>query len=757
MELKFSLLAGATLDPVGGSAFAAGVLSLLVVGSPLVIWWRAGGESRRDQVLLVLRLVAAVVLVMLLWRPVWVRTEVDPTPNVLTVALDQSLSMTLPNDGGATRVETQRRVAERIDAGLKERSIEGLTVQYVGYGSSVRTGTLENWLTAEPTDTRTDLAAVVADSSRSRGGLVLVGDGRRNGDPDGRRDGSSRSMTVQQSVRQLDAAGIPLYTVPLGPPQTGRVRDVAIESLPESFALFAGNEVDVRFVVRTSGVTAGDVPVELVWQTEDNQEIEIASRQLVPDQTEQSFSMSIPAKVPAAGMYRLVVRSPAMAGETLVTNNRQTAFVEVRDGGGRVLYLEGQVRLEPLFLRRSMGRFPDLDLTYQLIPSTSREDWPIDLASEIDLSKFDAILLGDLPSEALSVATWEAIAGRIERGAGLMTLGGRDAYGDGGYRQSVIADALPVDLSDRGEAMVADTDIALLPMAEHPIVAFGTREDGTDWRQRWREVAPVLGASDFGRPRALPGVKVLLSGQTPEGGAEGLPMLVIGGFGRGRVASLAFDSTWRWWRGGDQDFHRRFWRQLLLWSMDRSDQGAIAIEIETRRLTPQQSAAVTVSADSAMEVQARVVDGNGGATPLAFESSGTDRKATVGPLPPGQYRIEASGAVGNKDSETEVPPATAAVAFEVIDRQIELERVAPDLELMRQIASMTSQHGGGRFAADQIDDLIDAIERRQRQLVTPREIRSRIGDSPAAAWGLFGWFAAATLSQWVLRRRWGLP
>ena len=95
------------------------------------------------------------------------------------------------------------------------------------------------------------------------------------------------------------------------------------------------------------------------------QTTEVAVRQVVADtKADQIAPLTVPLTAPEPGTYRLRVESLRQDGELVTTNNVQTAFVDVREGGGRILYLEGSLRYEQTLLRRSLRRFQDLDLTF---------------------------------------------------------------------------------------------------------------------------------------------------------------------------------------------------------------------------------------------------------------------------------------------------------------------------------------------------------------------------------------------------------
>ncbi len=71
---------------------------------------------------------------------------------------------------------------------------------------------------------------------------------------------------AQRVVETLASLGVPLWTVPIGPAGgESAARDAAIDALPESYQLFAGNKVDIEFQLLTRGLAGVSVPVSLSW------------------------------------------------------------------------------------------------------------------------------------------------------------------------------------------------------------------------------------------------------------------------------------------------------------------------------------------------------------------------------------------------------------------------------------------------------------------------------------------------------------
>lgn len=750
-------------EPIYGSIVLAVAVGLATVG--IVLWVTPPIENTNHRRwLILLRLAAALVLLLAVFRPAFFRTDNRPAEASLVVAADVSRSMTLPDGDGNTRWETQNRVWQQLARSMDDLDTS-LDLHLLVYDAKARTVANANpeSLNAEtPAGDLTDLsaaafAAIQSAEGRPIAGVVLIGDGTQSAPLQG--------AGAQRVVETLNSLGVPLWTVPIGPAGgSSEAREVTIDALPESFQLFAGNEVAIEFQVLTRGLAGIGVPLRLSWIDINGKVAEVATRTVVPSASSEVVSMSIPVLAPPPGVYRLKVEADAQQGELVTTNNAQIAFVDVREGGGRILYLEGAARLEQSFLRRSLRRFPDLDLTYRWIPKDTASSWPIDLGDDFQPGKFDIYIIGDLHASALGDQQLRDLASTVSAGAGLMTLGGFQAYDAGGYASTPLADVFPVlmdatrqrsvreDPSD-ADQIAGPLDVRLAKV--HPVTELG----GSDPSKVWQELPPLLGANRWIGPKVAPGVSVLL--ETP----DRAPLLVIGEYGGGRVASLAFDSTWRWWRGGKSDSHRRFWRQLVLWLLSREDTSddRIMIELDARRFASDAPPGFHASVDTlaapadSTELVAEVVDEAGKVTPVATSTDslaeGSSQISVSGSLPeltPGIYRLRVSS------KQLSGGPPSEEVAFQVIDDSREMAQPMADPVYLRQLADLTSRHGGGAFTADETDALINTIKQRRRQAETPIVEKFRLGDDPISGWMLFGWFAAAMSAEWFMRRRWGL-
>jgi uncharacterized membrane protein len=740
---------------------AVAVLAVLWIVTPPTV------SPRQRWILFSLRLLAGLVLLLAAFRPTLVRSDRRPADASLIIAVDSSRSMTLSDGRGGDRWSQQQKAFADLVTRLTSFD-EALAVKVIAYDSKTRvvellpTGSLAE---IAPDGELTDLEAAATASIEAAGGqpiagIVMTGDGTQTATVQG-----SGPLGVAQTLNSL---GIPLWAVPIGPSgDVSASRDIAIESLPESFSLYAGNQVEIPFSVSARGLAGISFPVQLTWISQDGQKVVAAERDVLPSKALDSVAQSIATTVPSPGSYRLVVEAQSQDGELITSNNQQIAFVDVREGGGRILYIEGQPRLEQTFLRRSLAQFPDLDITYQWIPSDTASSWPVDFAPFLKRGRFDAFILGDLHATALGESQLKLLSDRVAEGAGLVTLGGFHAYERGGYATSPLADVLPIKLDatvPRVSVVGSDTiaandlnvgqlkdELLIRKAQQHPL----TRLGGDDDTATWSSLPPQLGANRFVGPKVAPGVEVLL--ESPDKN----PLLVIGEHGRGRTAAIAFDSTWRWWRAGQSESHRRFWRQLVLWLLNRDTtaEDAIALELDARRFPttsiPEFRASLPYTQETTPNVSwiVEVLDGTGASKRIdtVSQDGGNRVSGKVAGIAPGLYRLRVSdGTPGSKITAAEM-------GFQVIDQSRELEQPLADPIYLKQLADVTGSHGGAAFAPDDMKSLIEEIAKRRRRAEVPIVEKLRLGDGPISGWIVFTLFAGAMTTEWILRRKWSLP
>lgn len=750
------------LDPIFESPLVLIVLSVLVLAVPWIV--PVAGRSITPQQrrrLQWLRTGTAIVLLLAVFRPSIVRTDSVPTDATIAVLLDRSRSMALPADERTTRSELQNELFAQLLPAIGKLD-QSLSLKTLTYSADAKEIAIDeqttNSLAAPPTGNATDIAraldaAIQSSAGKPLAGVVLFGDGVDVLPPT---DGTKpRARDTQAGARMLASLDVPLWTVAIGPPgDLGQVRDVEVAELAESYGLFSGNEAMVDFVVRSRALAgkAFAARVTMTREDGDSKPIELAVRSITPGSGEDSTAMSIPIVAPEPGRYQMEVRVDPQDGETLLSNNSQISFVDVRQGGGRVLYLEGQPRLEQSFLLQALRRFPDLQVSYRWIAADTKSKWPVDLGLTRNPNAFDVVIIGDLPADAIGAEQLSILGKRVGDGGALMMIGGIDTYAHGGYQSSPLSNVLPVKLDPKLSDFTGE--VPLILTKTHPITTLAPSSSFQDQVDLWKSLPPMIGANQFSDIRVAPGIQVLL--ETPDAD----PMLVVGEYGAGRVAAFAGDSTWRWQRKGKSVEHRRFWRQMLLWLLNRDSDSSDALDINLakRRAEVGQTIDYFVTSNfpsSDTTPSLSIIAADGTQTEIkpdivvqGTETEGARLEGKIADLPPGMYRFRAA-VPGDAANFTER-------SFQILDQDAELRQPFADHTYLSQLAGQTSASGGAMFLPEAVDELIDLITQLRRNAKAPVVQKYRLGDTPPSAWPLFIVLAALLGCEWYLRRRWGL-
>ncbi len=181
-----------------------------------------------------------------------------------------------------------------------------------------------------------------------------------------------------------------------------------------------------------------------------------------------------------------------------------------------------------------------------------------------DLFAFDGLIIGSSEVAYFTPTQLDLIHQFVDRrGGGLLFLGGKDSLADGGYRQSVLNDLLPVVLPDRkGTFVRAPADVELTAAGKDSLIT-RIEEDPDKNVEKWKKLPYLMDYQDAGQPK--PGAVVLADALPKQGGR--LPLLITQNFGRGRTAVFATSGSWRWRMLlplADKS-HAIFYTQLLRW------------------------------------------------------------------------------------------------------------------------------------------------------------------------------------------------
>jgi len=261
--------------------------------------------------------------------------------------------------------------------------------------------------------TQTDLAsalrlgaAILPDEAGRR--VVLLSDGR------------ATTGDVATEAARLGAEGIRVDVLLIGASATA---DTAIEAIDAPGFVREGEAVEVRATVRAGEAT--DAAVSLL---RDGEVLQATRVELSAGDNNLSF---IDAE-PPPGLHRYEVEI-VVSGDPVPENNRSFAPVQVGESRG-VLIIEGSAgNAATLAAALEAGGTP------VTVAGTGAIDGPESLV------QFDATVLVDVRAPDLTAAQIDALASSVrDTGRGLVTLGGLQSYGLGGYLGSELEAVLPI-------------------------------------------------------------------------------------------------------------------------------------------------------------------------------------------------------------------------------------------------------------------------------------------------------------------------
>ena len=730
------------LDPLLPPVWVAVVAGVLAVAAVAAAWrWGGGLTPRRRCTLVLLRLLVIAALAMLALRPQIRWQGRRPVTAEVVVLLDASRSMGIRDAGTEADPVTRAEAVREAFAGAGDalgRFASKASVRTTAFGSRVRPS---DGFAVEPTDARTDLAEAlraVAERARRTSGpfaprpsaVVVVSDGCAN----------RRLGEADAAARDLAARGVSVHAVGAGSSEpTGRTRDVAVRGLRAPDRVFAGNRAEVRATVATLGLKGA--AVEVVLSVDGK---EAARRKISPADQRTAEEVVFTPVLEDAGPARLALAVGPLEGERVTTNNRAETTVRVEEGGIRVLYLEGRLRPEGKYLARVLADAREIDLERRLLVGQGAE---AAAPKPADLDGVDVVVLGDLPAKTLPRATLRRLADRARAGqTSVLTVGGLDAYGAGGWGKTPLADLLPFAIRPSDKQVKGPLAFRATPEGRAHFVFRGEEGEAVPLP---KDLPPLAGASAVGEVR--PGARLLAQAE------GGTPLLAARTLGDGRVASVTFDTTWQWALApaetGGPAMHERLWRRLVLWLARRDGRPHEDLWIATDR-----TQYVLADADRPPEAEVTVgVRGEGrpevrlegpAAGPVSLTrrpGTGSGRTEWRGRVPlaaPGAYTVVAEAAVEGESKRAETHLA-------VREQDFELAHLLADRD---RLARLTEAGGGScRPLADLAESLTQVAASLEPQ-EAPAEQRVRLARGRV----FLGVFIALLAAEWVLRRRWGL-
>jgi secreted protein with Ig-like and vWFA domain/uncharacterized membrane protein len=330
-------------------------------------------------------------------------------------------------------------------------------------------------------------------------------------------DGNENLGAAEEQAELARKNGIPIDTISLAPGfrNENEVLVTAVEAPPITAQ---GSRLPIRVLVRNAHPTrqvVGSLELVRVGGQGDDQPIDKRTLIDIEDGPGVEDTTRRPPKVrllPGLNVFRFRDRDQARGESSYtykasfapdvriegdrVANNRADAAVVAR-GQRRVLFLDqagGEDRSAHKHLLEQLrkARIQYIFLEVGRLPNDKTE-------LGVYLSNFDCLVLANVPAEQLSTDQMEVIRTQVhDQGCGLVMVGGPDSFGPGGYQQTPVEAALPVDCEIKAKKATGKGGLILIMHASE-------MAEGNYWQKVIAKLAiqrlgPVdmVGVVDFG-------------------------------------------------------------------------------------------------------------------------------------------------------------------------------------------------------------------------------------------------------------------
>ncbi len=767
--------------------WAAGILLLAL----LLFLWPAVRPAPRGKTaaLLLLRLLAAAILLLALFQPTLRLAKAVRLKNSLAVLMDRSASMGLgETDHGATRLSQALEFVARNRSYFDELE-QNFQVRYFAFDETLRPLPGRPDATLAPFGKATHILEALADAvkelgSQPLGGVLVLTDGADNGrlrqifkaraaaepkatagskGPADFRGAADPAAQTAQPISIPDLADLqaPVHTVLCGRPEG--LHDLAIAEAEHDEYGFVHNPFVVKVKIRSAGQVAAQVPLTL----KSGDQV-LVTREVKLDPQQEITEVKLDFTPRKVGEFLYTLELPVFAGEASDQNNRLSFPLRVLRDKVRVLYIVGNPSWDERFLRLAMKRNPSVDLVSFYIlreygdnPAAPQDDlalipFPVQKLFTEELPNFDLVIFQNFfGMEYIQPSFMPLLRDYVKvRGGSLLVIGGIRALLGGNAFNAPLEEILPLEMSpDWPNFLEGDYSIYLTPAGRtHPITRLS--EDPAENEKIWKSLPALSGINKTLRPR--PGALVLAEHPFARGADGNLPVIAITEAGAGRCLVVATDSTWHWnlpavGEGQSNKPYQIFWDNALRWLLQDPEMKLLSLTRDKGRYRPGEDVHIALEvldesyqpSDQA-KVKLEAAEAPAGVQLAIPEPTPAGRGKydfILKPPAAGGYRLRASAELNGRSLGHD------EVLFEVAEDNRELLDVALRPEWLQEISKET---GGVSVRADEGAGKLGFKNPVVEKITGTRDL---------PLWdNLFTFlFALAPLGlEWFLRRRWGL-
>jgi len=632
---------------------------------------------------------AGMVLLLLLCLANPMRVEQPDPPKhptrSLTVLVDRSASMSVPDHRGETRLATAVRHWRQAEPAARQNFA---TIHYARFAQDVQPAkSLEEAVNTGAPGSETHLFAALRQAlAENPTAIACLTDGLDTSADDA---GKFAAEAMER--------GVPIYFVP-GENRLLPGANLALREVRAPARVLRQTEFTATALIETTVAQDQELPVEL-WV--NGKELTATKLPVRAGRNALSWPVTVASGEP--GTLSLEFRAGNQSA-SCVADVVESQTMEV-------LYYQGALQWGYRFLRGALESDPSFRLTAILNPAlqvqlaaapvngTALTDLPEDAA---ELRRFQIVILAHVFADQLTPRQQQALVDYVRGGGGVLFIA-PDTAATEGFSGTALEQMLPVVFATPGGA----DDVALMQMRMqlNANAAIGGDDQmvGGSPNIVLRPFALPAGAEQAAGRRlfadtngdALPRFaenarvrRVKPGAETLAVSGQGAPDILLARqqFGSGFAAALTTDLLWRWKMSLPSGSHavEKFWQQLLLSLAQGAGEGLHVVRLtDSPAVNVPANFLVSAAAENPPKLEAVAP---GGAPQrltltLATTADGPAWQAAFTPPATGQWEVRATDAAGR----------TARVVFPVGEKtaSAELLNLPADLDGMRHLAEIT--------------------------------------------------------------------
>ncbi|MDX1385009.1 MAG: glutamine amidotransferase, partial [Thermoanaerobaculia bacterium] len=372
-----------------------------------------------------------------------------------------------------------------------------------------------------------------------------------------------------------------------------------------------------------------------------------------------------------------------------------------------------------------------------------------------ELFRYRGLILGSIEASYFTHDQLRMIADfASQRGGGVLMLGGRRSFSEGGWAGTPVADMLPVVLgpsaAEEGEPFFSELQLELTAWGRtHPALRLAEGDEAS--AEVWERLPTVSTFNPV--TRLKPGATSLITAR-----AEGIPgeqiVLAFQRYGRGRSLAWTVHDSWHWQMHADvpvEDMsHETFWRQMLRWLVSYVPEPVEArAEVDIVEPGSPVELVAEIRDDAFLEVnnaqiRATVTTPEGEQQDVLLDWSvekDGEYRGSFRADHEGLYRVEVEATAGDRYlGSTELWTKAADHHGEVFDAELRSD-------WLQRLAAET---GGRYYSPPDADRMVEDLALNQEGATVIE--RRELWDMPV----VFVLFVGLLTLEWTLRRRAGL-